>query len=98
MLKVLITLGFLLLSHNSFAQNQNFIWCDIAKDELKVVQQQKNAGFKINDTIVFNQNSPSQKLRTFKMQVAKLIYSRPDSGQAYLNSQQYFSDCMAISN
>ena len=92
-MKFILIALFLLIGKNAFAQNE--IWCDIAKEEMRVVQQQKSSGFKINDTVAFTQNSQSPKFRAFKMRVARHIYTAADSGAAYLNSRQYLLDCIS---
>ena len=79
---------------NSLPQNQKTIWCGIIKDEMSVIKDQKNAGFKFTDTMVFIQNTQSARVRRFRIETAKIVYSTPDHGAAYLNSRQYFSKCI----
>lgn len=95
--KSIAVLIFLLIAKNSFAQ-QNDVWCDITKEEMRVVQQQKSAGLELKDTLAYSQTSQSLKFKSFKIKAAKVIYSTADSGRAYLNSRQYMSDCMSASD
>lgn len=97
MFKSIAVLIFLLIAKNSFAQ-QNDVWCDITKEEMRVVQQQKSAGFELKDTLAYSPTSQSSKFKLFKIKVARIIYSTADSGRAYLNSRQYISDCMSASD
>ena len=63
MFKSVAVLIFLLIAKNSFAQ-QNDVWCDITKEEMRVVQQQKSAGFELKDTLAYSQTSQSSKFKS----------------------------------
>lgn len=79
---------------NSLPHNQQTAWCKIIKNEMDVIKGQKNAGFKFTDTMVFTQNTLSARVRRFRIETARIVYSTPDHGVAYLNSRQYFAKCI----
>ena len=92
---ILVVIPLFFGNSNSIAQSQDHMWCGIIKNEMSVVQQQKAGGFTFDNSRSFlTSGSYSQKVKAFKFQVGKIIYSSPDSGTKYINSTNFLNDCL----
>ena len=90
LLTIIISFSF---AFNVSAQSQDRMWCQIIKDEMSNVQQQKSAGFRLEDSS-WSSGSYNRAIKDFKYRVAKIIYTTSDSGAKYLNSNKFTSDCL----
>lgn len=91
---ILLAIPLFVGNSNSIAQSQDHMWCGIIKNEMSVVQQQKAGGFTLDNSHPFLTGSDSQKVKAFKYQVMKIIYSSPDSGTKYINSTNFLNECL----
>lgn len=81
------------LNFNVSAQSQDHMWCQIIKVEMSIIQQQKSAGFRLEDSS-WDSGSYNRAIKDFKFRVAKIIYTTSDSGAKYLTSNKFTSDCL----